>query len=262
MKNKIKDPTIGATQKALINAPEGVCAEKAKKPTQIFASEGKHGVSESLADCAREGYQALFMPELALKRIEAERDSEVITYWNGTPSLIVTGRTKQDSKVVIYAHVPNFYSNPVNIRETVESGRLVNCAGPVPQGEFNRLEALNGSGRVFVIPYETLKQSSSGVINVDDAIGHPQTIPFLGLGREGAERYLIKHKEVYGNQIGIWHRDDFNKNTPLGRVLCLGNCYVGLDGFSSLDYFGQVFGIAPEPVAKNSNVRQTTVLQD
>ncbi len=250
----MNDQTTESAQKALRNAPEGIYNQKALKyPTQVFYSEGKHGVSDSLLNCAKAGYQALFMLELALTRIGAEQGSEVLTKWFLTPSLRATGTTKQGSKVVVYAHQPNYFSDPVNIRNVVESGKLVNGAGPIPQEEFNRLEALNGNGRVFVIPYETLKQSSSGVIKVDDALEHPQTIPFLG-GVDKAKAYLAKHREVYGDRIGIWHTDDLNKKDPLGRVLYLSNDYNdGLNGNLSLDYDGQVFGVvAPEAqVAKN-----------
>ena len=253
----MNDQTTEAAQKALRNAPEGIYNQKAlKDPTQVFYSEGKYGVSSSLVNCVKAGYQALFMPELALTRIGAEQGSEVLTKWYVTPSLRATGTTKQGSKVVVYAHQPNYFSDPVNIRNVVEGGKLVNGAGTIPQEAFDSLVAQDGNGRVFVIPYETLKQSSSGVIKVDDALEHPQTISFLGLGREDAEKYLAKHREVYGDTIGIWHCDDFNKKDPLGRLLFVGDG-GSLDGVDGLVDCGRVFGVvAPEAQsAKNLEER-------
>ncbi len=251
----MENQTIQVVRDVLKSVPSGVYFQKVPKdPTKIFYSQGNNGVADSLESCSNEGYQALFMPELAKVRIGSQ---ELWKNWFLTPSLRATGTTKQGSKVVVYAHIPNYFSNPANIRNAVD-GKLNNGAGPMPQEEFNRLEALNGNGRVFVIPYETLKQSSSGVIKVDDALEHPQTIPFLGLGREGAEKYLAKHREVYGYNIGIWHSDDFNKKDPLGRVLCLGDGYLnGLLGGDILDYDGRVFGVVvPEAlVAQNLESR-------
>ena len=56
----------------------------------------------------------------------------------------------------------------------------------------------------------------SDVIDVAQALEHPQTIPFLG-GRARAEQYLQRHKEVKGNRIGIWHSADL-ADEPL--VVC------------------------------------------
>ena len=68
-----------------------------------------------------------------------------------------------------------------------------------------------------------------------------QTIPFLG-GREIAERYLVKHKEVYGDRIGILYSDDL-KNQPLCHVLYFGSGDEGLISFYNLDNCGRVLGV-------------------
>ena len=249
----MESQTIEIARDALRSAPSGVYVQNVpKEEAKIFYSEGKHGVADSLEVCSNEGYQALFMPELAKARIGSQ---ELWKNWFLTPSLRVTGKTKQGTKVIVYAHQPNYFSDPVNIRNIVESEKLVNGAGPIPQEEFNRLEALNGNGRVFVIPYETLKQSSLGVISADDALDHPQTIPFLG-GEEIAKAYLVRHKEVYGDNIGIWHCDDFDKLTPRGRLLYVGDYNYGLSGSIDLSNVGRCLGIAPEaPVAQNLESR-------
>ncbi len=260
----MNNQTIEAAQKALRNAPEGIYNQKAlkgvyaktpKELIQVFYSKGKHGVSDALANCAKAGYEALYIPELALTRVGAEQGSKVLTKWYLTPSLRVTGTTKQGSRISLYVHMPTDFNRLENIRNVVEEGKLVNGAGFISQEEFNRLESLNGNERVFLVPYKTLKGSSSGVISVDDALDHPQTIPFLG-GVDKAKAYLAKHKQVCGSIIGIWHSDDFNKKDPLGRVLYLGFSN-GLDGNGNLDNDGQVFGVAlgTQVVSENLETR-------
>ncbi len=247
----MENQTIQSAQNALRNAPSGVYFQQgSKEPVKTFYSTSRTGVADVLEQAANEGYQALFIPELALAKSESP---ELWKNWFVTPSIRATGRTKQGTPIVIYAHVPNFYSDPKNIRDAIKGNKLVNGAGPIPQEAFNSLESKNGNGRVFVVDYNTLKNSSSGVIAVDDALVHPQTIPFLG-GEDTAKRYLAKHKEVYGNKIGVWHYDDL-KDQPLGRMLCVGDDDGGLSGNVDLGDYGRVFGVAPEAqsvVQKNS----------
>lgn len=249
--NKMGSQTIQLARQTLSNAPKGVYIQNApQEPAKEFYSEGQYGVSDSLNQCLSEGYQVLFMPELALARTGS---NELWQNWYATPSLRATGETKQGSKVVVYAHVPNFYSKPANVRNAVANGQLKNGAGPIPQEEFDKLVSLDGNGRVFVIDYDTLRKSNSGPISVDDAIEHPQTIPFLG-GEAIAKAYLAKHREAYNtSRIGVWHCDDYDKKTPRGRLLFVGYYvdYGGLFGNDVLGGYGRVFGVAPEaPVAQ------------
>ena len=245
--------TIQTARDALKSAPNGVYAQKVvpKEPVKQFYSNSNTGVADVFEQSANEGYQALFMPELALARIGSQ---DLWQNWYVTPSVRATGQTKAGAKVVVYAHVPNYLSNPANIRNTIKEGTLKNGAGAIPQDQFDALVSQNGNGRVFVIDYDTLRKSSSEVISVDSALEHPQTIPFLG-SEATAKLYLQRHKEVYGKNIGIWHQDDFDKKTPRGRVLCLGDGGInGLDGDDVLDDDGRVLGVAPEAqsVEKNS----------
>ncbi|MBI5391578.1 hypothetical protein HZB00_01100 [Candidatus Woesearchaeota archaeon] len=206
-------------------------------------------MADSLQQCLEAGYQPFFMPELAKERTNAGSGSRLWQVWFSTPSIRATGQTKQGSKVVAYAHVPNYFSEPANIKNVIESGKLKNYAGEMPQADFDKLVDLNGNGRVFVIDYETLRKAPSGVINVDDALEHPQTIPFLG-GEATAKAYLARHKDVYGNRIGVWHQDDFDKATPCGRVLCAGS---GLDGYDGIGSGSRVLGVAPEAQSVEKN---------
>ena len=176
------------------------------------------------------GYRALFMPELADTRINSDKGSRIWQTWFTSPSIRAAGITRQGNPVVVYGHIPNYFSDPENLRKTIEENRLVNCAGIIPQEEFQGLVDLDeskdqeGNRLVFVVDYGELKNSESGIIPVKRALKHPQTIPFLG-GEERAQRYLERHEEVYSNHIGIWHSDDLHEQ-PLGRLLYLGNNYT------------------------------------
>ncbi len=211
---------------------------------RVFSREGTYGVSDSLKDCINAGYQPLFMPELAMARADAEKDSRLWQDWFLTPSVRVTGKSRAGNNVVVYAHVPTSLSDPANIRAMIDNKALVNGAGPMLQDEFYSLLDKEGNGRVFVVDYNKLRKSKSGVVRVDEAFTHPQTIPFLG-GEQNAEAYLAKHKEVYGKDIGVWHRDDL-ADRPMGRVLYLGSDYYDGLGGDSLDNDSRVLGVAPE----------------
>ncbi len=209
-----------------------------------FYSEGTYGVADSLKACSDAGYQPLFMPELAMARADADKDSRLWQTWFLAPSVKVTGKSRQGNTVVVYAHVPTSLSDPTNVRTMIDKKALVNGTGPMLQEEFYDLLDQEGN-RVFVVDYNKLRRSVSGDINVDDALSHPQTIPFLG-GKQNAQAYLAKHKEVYGKNIGVWHRDDLD-DRPVGRVLYLGSDYYdGLGGDDVLDGDGRVLGVAPE----------------
>ncbi|MBI5804083.1 hypothetical protein HY450_02470 [Candidatus Pacearchaeota archaeon] len=195
----------------------------------------------ALKECSDAGYEAQFMPTLIDTRIYSKKGS---AFWNflwRTPSIKATGKTKQDNPVVIYAHVPNYFSKHENITEAIEVG-LVKGAGKIPREEFQRLLDLEDKERVFVVDYDELKRSTSDLIPVKKALAHPQTIPFLG-GKDRAELYLPKHKENYGDQIGIWHSDDLC-DEPLARLLYVGDDYCdGLIANYHLNYSGRFFGV-------------------
>jgi hypothetical protein len=201
------------------------------------------GVEKALRQCQDEKYDALFVPQLADARIAASGDSRVWNTWYSTPSLRATGRTKGNKPVVVYAHVPNYFSKPTNIAKAVDDG-LVKYAGRMPPKEFQMLLDLEDNENVFVVDYDKLKNSSSGVIDVAQALKHPQTIPFLG-GQTRAEQYLQRHREVRGNTIGIWHYDDL-ADKPLGRLLFLGYYDGALFGYIGLYDYGRFVGVAPE----------------
>lgn len=206
-----------------------------------------NGVEKALKECEDAGYNAIFMPKLADTRLDAPKDAVVWKNWYTTPSIRATGRTKisnisqkDGTPVVAYAHIPNYFSEPDNIRTSREKG-LRNGAGILPNNEFQRLLDLEDYVSVFVLDYNILRNAPSKVIPVSKALKHPQTIPFLG-GKDKAEKYLDGHKEVYGNKIGIWHSDDLDEQ-PRGLLLFLGsNCYEGLSGNVNLSNIGRFVG--------------------
>ena len=181
----------------------------------------------------------VYMPEIIDGRNEyGPEESPQNWLWLHAPSIKATGRTKAGTPLVVYAHVTNYFSDPDNIAETVKKG-LVKGAGIMPSEEFYRLVDLaeeqkgKGNQRVFLVDYNALGKAPSGLVNVKEALKHPQTIPFIG-SRARAEAYLPRHEQFLGKQIGIWHIDDLAEK-PVGRVLNVGNnIYYGLGANYSL----------------------------
>jgi len=217
-------------------------------------------LADALENCNKEGYQALSMPEIADARIQASKEDQLWRNWLSSTSIRATGKTKQGNAVVVYAHVPNHFSEPKNIRTAIEQG-LVNGAGKLPQEEFQRLLDLKDDKKVFVIDYNKLKSSTSDVIQVSKALKHSQTVPFLG-GQERAEKYLERHSQVYGKNIGVWHSDDL-RDEPLARLLFVGN-YVnyGLDGISDLVLNGSFAGVRAVGAQKSPVEIKAPTLED
>jgi len=205
-------------------------------------------VSNALEACQKE-HEAQFMPAIFDARIAYPNNAAIWSKWFSAPSIRATGKTSQGNSVVVYAHIPNYLSNPKNIREAIGKG-LRNMAGIMPQAEFQRLVDLDGSTdnlenrSVWVVDYDTLRKSKSGGISVYDALEHPQTIPFIG-GKDRAERYLLRHKKVNGKNIGNWHSNDLQEDgSAVGRLLFIGldgDC-VGLLGNCSLNGYGRFVG--------------------
>ena len=199
-----------------------------------------HTLEGALESCLKENYSPAFMPQLVDARIAAGEDNPIWNDWYASGSVMITGTTKGGSEVVVFAHIPNYLNNPENIGHAKGKG-LRNGAGFVPEPEFQRLLGLEGAG-VFVVDYDILKNSSSGISSIAAAVNHPMIAPFLG-GMERVEPYLRMHRQVYGDNIGVWHADDLASDGPLGRVLWLGLGSGGLCGHYTLDGFGRVIGV-------------------
>ena len=171
-----------------------------------------------------EGYNPLFMPALVDAKIQAPRDSPL---WDrhgfeksgySTPSIVAVGETKQETAVIVYAHIPNYLSVPENIAKEIAFNEQDEhkLSGTLPQEEFQRLLDLEDGVNVFVVDASKLEKWPDEFYGIDSpskkqvrrkidgldmvAINHPQTIPFLG-GEERARKYLQRHKEVYGETL-------------------------------------------------------------
>ena len=207
-----------------------------------FETLEMNGVEKALRGCYKAKYEPVYMPQLVDARINSPKDS-LIWNWYTAPSVRVTGKTKQGTPVVVYAHVPNYFSKPANIAKAVNEG-LQNGAGKMSSKDFYKLIGLEDKRNVFVVDYTTLRNAPSGVIDVAQALEHPQVVPFLG-GQTRAEQYLAKHQQVYDtSKIGVWHCDDLLVDQPLGRVLFLGVSHLYyLNANSNLYGNGRFLGV-------------------
>lgn len=199
------------------------------------------GVEKALQACYKTKCDPVYMPQLVDARIAAPKESQ-IWKWHTTPSVRVTGKTKQGNPVVVYGHVPNYFSKPANAAKAVGEG-LHDGVGRMPPKDFYKLLDLEDKQNVFVVDYTKLRNAPSGVIEVAQALEHPQVVLFLG-GQERAEQYLQKHQQVYNaTKIGVWHCDDL-ADGPLGRALVLGGGH-GLDLLADyhLNYSARFLGI-------------------
>jgi hypothetical protein len=203
---------------------------------EFYADE----LHEALESVQASGKRALYVPELVDARIASPKESIIWKRCWTSPSIKATGRTRQGNAVVVYAHVPNYFSDPKNIKNSLDS--LRNGAGPMPQSEFQRLLDLEDNEYVFVVDHSVLRCSESGVVSVKDALKYPQVVPFLG-GKERAGTYLEKGEPVFGKNMGVWHSDDLDESTPLGRLLFLGEDSDGLIGSANLYVFGRFLGV-------------------
>ena len=218
------------------------------KPS-IFPRRGyANSHEEALALCESAGNRALFLPEIAQARIAGDLP------WNnyyGSRSLRVTGTSKGGSKVVLYVHTDHPLATSEGVRRAKRRG-FVNGAARFPQESFLQLlehdgeKADDGTYRVKAVLHQRLRESPSDFISIDDALAHPQTIPFLG-SEDVAKQYLGAFRSAYReNKIGIWHIDDFNEDSPLARPLFVGDNDVyggGLDGDYGFGYDGRVVGV-------------------
>ena len=185
-----------------------------------------------------QGYTALFMPEVTGLMLLLEK---VRLRFYTTPSIRAVGETKGGNVVDIYAHVPNFYSNPENIEAAIKKG-LQNHATELPQEEFSRLLDKEDHDRVYVIDHT---KARSGEIRIAKAMEHPHFVPFIG-SEEAAEKLLDMWSIVFGKQIPIWCDDFYVPGKAMATLLVIGArigsgcmCYgsesgCGLDAGSSL----------------------------
>ncbi len=259
MSKRIDPESAKAIRDALQKAPDGVYDLQDSSNVRSFSSPN---LGTALKKCLARGYQALYMPELASAQTNVSKDSELFNNFFSTLSLKATGRTKNGNAVVVYAHAPHYLSDPQNIQDVIRNKRLVYGAAPIPQEELDRLLALEGNGRVFVVDAQECAKWPNGFYgiskptrehlqiyggNIDGkemiARNNPQIKPFLGGGEELVDAYLQYFQKLYEDQIGIWNADDL-EDQALGRVLFVNIDNDGLDGDIYLGDIGRFFGVS------------------
>lgn len=173
----------------------------------------------ALKKCQEEGYRALFMPEVVDQRLNDKAE------WNtiySTLSIKAVGRTRQGSAVVVYAHIPNYYSNPNNIKKVRALRRF--DEGLIPQEELQKLVDAEDNKKVFVFDFNKLKNKPLVFVTLDSILENPQTKAVFG-SQERAEKYLAKHKQVLGDYVTVCD-NNYLRDQPFGALLNLGNEYL------------------------------------
>ena len=211
---------------------------------------------QALATMQEQQYRALFMPGFADARIASNQDSPLWEDWYLTQSLKATGTTKTGTPVVVYVHIPHYFSDPKHLAAAKEQG-LHNGAAPFPKKELEKLLRLEDGQNVVVLDHATLKNAKYGLITVEEALNHPQTIPFFST-KERAETYLDKHQHIIGPKIQMGYVNDLAEQ-PLGRLLFAGprshSCRLSDDDLSTDVRFVGVPFVPPQAAAtKNSLV--------
>ncbi len=224
------------------------------KPPQFKAFVGR--TDKALKTLEKEGYTLLHMPLL----IDIKLDPSVSLHdkaWNEsfTAPLLATGKTKGGKKVVAVSHVETPFFKSERIKRMLQDG-LINHAGVLDTQEFYDILNLEDEKNVFVRDAKKFEKfPNQYYTNIEGALKHPFIIPFFG-GKQRAEAYLSKHKEIYktfdkklentGDRITIWYlTKDINSDKPLGRILNLGGYYKDhlIIAASDISGQGQFLGI-------------------
>ena len=197
-----------------------------------------------------EGYRPLFLPDIVKTRIDDDVAFELggtCGIWENevdSVSIRATGRTKRGNPVVVYAHVPNYFSESKNLLDTIINKRLINGAGILPRKEFQRLLKLEDNHNVHAIDYYKTKAMNQVEMSLKRAFEHPETWDFLG-GDVLARYYLNKRKSKYflEHKITFNWADDLT-DEPVARLLGLGKrIFSSLNGDSPLSRPYKFIGI-------------------
>lgn len=221
----------GAVAEEIIAMPGSVAWKEFRKP-------GRYGVADALQECIESGCEPATMLVVADEKIAASPGSD-ISRWYYTSSLVAWGTTNGGSRIVVVAHVPNYFSDPetggpLNIRRAIEEG-LSSGAGEMPREDLCRLAGMDektdgfGNRLVWVMDYDSFMKWPMGThygINEPTkehirvfgrkmggkdmiAINHPLTVPSFGTERR-ARAFLAKELEKHMNadgrdSTGIWY---------------------------------------------------------
>ncbi|RJQ17103.1 hypothetical protein C4573_03545 [Candidatus Woesearchaeota archaeon] len=165
----------------------------------------------ALRNCEREHHRPLFMTEVAEALSMSQEDSRLWRPGITTPSVQVTGKTNRGNNVVVFAHIPNYFSKPKSIQRAISNG-LVDGAGQYPQCEFEYLLSKEDGKNVFVVDYTVLVDASQKMYDSFNLEKHPMVIPFLGAA---AEQYLSNASSL---KMRITFQQDLHEK-PYARLL-------------------------------------------
>ena len=159
-------------------------------------NDGVDPLPAALEACEGAGYSPSYTPDVAMARLAlpATKDSALFNYELVTGSLRIVGHSPGGAHVDVYAHGAHPFLSADHIRGVTERREFTPGALYFPEDMFNHLLTLDGSGRVFVVDHSG---TDSHFMSVDEALEHPHTLPFLGLGHDEAQAYLTKHNTVY-----------------------------------------------------------------
>ncbi|MDP1695050.1 MAG: hypothetical protein Q8L34_05930 [Candidatus Woesearchaeota archaeon] len=221
--------------------------------TQPFANRR---IERALKNCQNAGFQVLYMPQVVDDRINGtagwysawDLTTKDLQFKSGvyvTPSIAITGKTRQGSKIVVYAHLPTSLATPQGIQRAKQKG-LVNGAARFSQAKLQSLVDADGktdeqgNRLIWVNEYKPSKPLEE-YVPIDKAITDQEIISFLG-GEQRAARYLSTHAQEFdAENIFVRYANDFSKESPLARLLFVGLINYGLGG-GSLEGFGQFLG--------------------
>ncbi|MFH1364996.1 MAG: hypothetical protein ABIH28_00210 [archaeon] len=152
----------------------------------------------SLKECGEEGFKPTFVPEVVDLMLRVNDDSQMWHYnnnWVG-PSVKIRGKSKQGNDVVVYAHVPTFFSNVGNFQDKQRHELYRSFSDrETPQSEFEKILELEDNENVFVHDYFE-KRKEKNKFGFDEALEKTRLVSLLG-GKERAGAFLKRTREHF-----------------------------------------------------------------
>ncbi len=175
--------------------------------TTFFEIIKENDLESQLTRSQNNGYDTLYIPQIVDARIVSEGYDDIVENTILSPSVRVIGKSKAGNAVVVYAHVPHYFSNPTNITAARKAG-LVNGAAKMPLSHFYGLLDLEDNKNVFVLDHQIFLNAGTydgvygnyGSVELSEAIENPRLISFFA-GRERAERYFARYNSYLEKNI-------------------------------------------------------------
>lgn len=211
---------------------------------RLFKCLDDNALEKSLAECLGIGYKLTYMTNIIDGKIASPADSFFWQNWFSTLSIRVDGRTAKKIPVSVYCHRDNYFSDPKNIKASIDRG-LRYGAGDMPQKEFQKLLDKEDNETVFVVDKKEHPATRSVIISVDGILDDPHLVSYLG-GERRAELFMQRYKQIKGEQIGIVNCDNLD-DAPRANIL-----YIGLHDLHYLrlsnplnGFEANILGISP-----------------